>query len=175
MTLSRRDLLALGLPALAGCAVGRIAPPAAPDHLLLNGNLVTMDPRRPRAEAVALRDGKFLAVGSTDEMAALAGNRTTVTDLGGRTVLPGLIDAHIHGVSSGRINLYSVDCAVTTFARSSRGSGAARGESVRRMGDGGQVRRHEARPPAPAPRGDLDEATRTIPSSSPTSAVTTAS
>jgi len=116
MTLSRRDLLALGLPALAGCAVGRIAPAAAPDHLLLNGRFVTMDPRRPRAEAVALRDGKFLAVGSTDEMAALAGDRTTVTDLGGHTVLPGLIDAHIHGVSSGRINLYSVDCAVPTLA-----------------------------------------------------------
>ena len=116
MTLSRRDLLALGLPALAGCAAGRILPSAAPDHLLVNGRIVTMDPRRPRAEAVALRDGKFLAVGSTAEIRELGGSSTPMTDLQGKTVLPGLIDAHIHGVSSGRINLYSVDCAVTTLA-----------------------------------------------------------
>jgi predicted amidohydrolase YtcJ len=117
VTLSRRNLLALGLPALAGCAAGRILPStAAPDQLLVNGRIVTMDPRRPRAEAVALRDGKFLAVGSTAEIRELGGSSAAVTDLQGKTVLPGLIDAHIHGVSSGRINLYSVDCAVTTFA-----------------------------------------------------------
>ena len=115
MTLTRRELLALGLPAaLAGCAGLRAG--AAADLLLVRGKIVTMDPRRPRADAVAIRDGKFLTVGSTDEILALGEDHTPVADLGGRTVLPGLIDAHIHGVSSGRINLYSVDCAVPTLA-----------------------------------------------------------
>lgn len=117
MTISRRELLALGLPAIAGCAAGRgLLSATAADLLLVNGNVVTMDPRRPRAEAVAVRDGKFAAVGSTSEIRALGEDSTPVVDLGGKTVLPGLIDAHIHGVSSGRINLFSVDCSTTAFA-----------------------------------------------------------
>jgi len=114
MSVSRRQILAFG--ALAGCATavpGPLRPGSAADLVLVNGNVVTMDPRRPRASAVAIRDGRFTAVGQDADVRTLGGE---VVDLGGKTVLPGFIDAHIHGASSGRINLLSVDCAVETLA-----------------------------------------------------------
>src|SRR5690349_12498189 len=69
-----------------------------PVLLLLNGAIHTMDPDHPRAEAIAIdRDsGRILAVGDTHEMRSLAGPLTDTLDLGGRTVLPGFIDAHTH-------------------------------------------------------------------------------
>lgn len=119
MSLSRRDLLALagGSSLMAGCAAAeRSISGAAPATVLLRGNVVTMDPRQPRATAVAVREGRFAAVGRDEELRALAGPGTEVVDLAGKTVVPGMIDAHIHGASSGRINLLSVDCAVATLA-----------------------------------------------------------
>jgi predicted amidohydrolase YtcJ len=164
VTLSRRELLALGLPAaLAGCA-GVSAGPRRCDLILIRGNVVTMDPRRPRAAAVAVQDGKFVAVGSTDEIRALAGTGTEVVDLKGRCVLPGLIDAHIHGASSGRINLLSVDCAVATAAELK--------ERIRRrareLPAGGWISGDKYDDTKldlgrPILRGDLDEATREHP------------
>jgi predicted amidohydrolase YtcJ len=81
-----------------------------PDLLLFNGKLHTMNQSTPRAEAVAIADGRFLAVGSNDEILALAGARVRKFDLGGRTVLPGFIDAHSHPASSGLMHLRQVDC-----------------------------------------------------------------
>lgn len=67
-----------------------------PDLILANGRIVTVDAGFTIAGAVAVRDGRVLAVGRTDEVAELAGPRTEVIDLAGRTVLPGLIDTHAH-------------------------------------------------------------------------------
>lgn len=82
----------------------------APDLLLLNGRLLTMDPRRPVAEALAIRDGKIVAVGATAEIAPLAGAPTRVIDLDGRTALPGLADCHVHLASDAGRSVAAVEC-----------------------------------------------------------------
>ena len=81
-----------------------------PDLVLHNGNFWTVDPHNPRAQAVAISDGRFLAVGSDDEVLHLASSRSRKLDLVGKTVLPGFIDAHAHPASSGRSHLRNVDC-----------------------------------------------------------------
>lgn len=72
----------------------------APDLVLHHGNIVTLWPDRPRVQAVAIRDGRFVAVGSNEEILRLAGDRTRRMDLGGRTVIPGLIDSHTHPIGA---------------------------------------------------------------------------
>ncbi|MFT6047730.1 MAG: putative amidohydrolase YtcJ, partial [Arenicella sp.] len=61
-----------------------------------NGDIVTMDTQQPSAQAVAIRDGKIIAVGDRKEVQAQAGNNTQLIDLDGGTLLPGFIDAHGH-------------------------------------------------------------------------------
>lgn len=73
----------------------------APDLILHRGRITTLDRTKPEATAVAIRDGVFTAVGSDDEIAPLAGDHTTVIDLQGRRVLPGLIDNHLHIIRGG--------------------------------------------------------------------------
>ena len=80
------------------------------DHVIRNANVITIDPLTPRAQAVAVKDGRFLAVGSNDDIADLTGPNTQVEDLHGSTVLPGFIDAHIHVLSSGTRHVMSADC-----------------------------------------------------------------
>jgi predicted amidohydrolase YtcJ len=80
------------------------------DLVLHNGNFWTVDPQNPRAQAVAISGGRFLAVGSNADVLNLATTRTRKIDMGGRTVLPGFIDAHSHPASSGRSHLRQVDC-----------------------------------------------------------------
>ena len=72
---------------------------AAPDTLLINGKFVVFD--GPPAQALAVRDGKIAAIGETSRLRALAGPATQIIDLGGRTVIPGLIDSHIHAIRAG--------------------------------------------------------------------------
>jgi predicted amidohydrolase YtcJ len=67
-----------------------------PDMVILNGNIITVDPGDPIVEAAAVKDGRFVAVGSTREIKALAGRGTEVLDLRGRTAMPGIIDSHTH-------------------------------------------------------------------------------
>ncbi|OQS37484.1 amidohydrolase [Chromobacterium haemolyticum] len=74
---------------------------ALADLILRNGRFTTLDRARPRASAVAVKDGRFLAVGEDSEIMALAGVATRVIDLRGRSVLPGLIDNHTHVVRGG--------------------------------------------------------------------------
>lgn len=108
MTLSRRDFLgsvtALGFRG------------TEPDLLLYNGNLITVDASNPRAQAVAIAGGRFLAVGSNDEIRNLATARTKIIDLGQKTVLPGFIDAHTHPAYSGLRHLRCVDCDLRSIA-----------------------------------------------------------
>ena len=81
-----------------------------PELILFNANVITIDDARPRAEAVAIADGRFLAVGSNDKVRALSTAKTTKIDLGGKTVVPGFIDAHTHPAVAGRMHLRQVDC-----------------------------------------------------------------
>jgi predicted amidohydrolase YtcJ len=86
---------------LVGSCCGLLASTAwaqAPDTVLLNGKMVTVDARSSFHEAMAIEDGRVLALGSTRDMRARAGPATRVIDLGGRTVIPGLIDSHLHAI-----------------------------------------------------------------------------
>jgi len=80
--------------------LGFAAPVAAqaPDTVLVNGKILTVDAQFSTREALAIRDGKILAVGSSGDMRKLAGPRSRVIDLQGRTVIPGLIDSHLHAI-----------------------------------------------------------------------------
>ncbi|MEO0973794.1 MAG: amidohydrolase family protein, partial [Pseudomonadota bacterium] len=102
-TRSRRRFLA-GAGALAtGVAVGPTlgAAPKA-DLVLTDGELITLDPSRPRAQALAVSGGLILATGSNADMLALAGPEARVISAGGRTVVPGLNDSHQHPTRAGR-------------------------------------------------------------------------
>ena len=69
---------------------------AAADLLVVNGRIHTLDPAKPRATAVLVRGERIVAVGADAELRTLAGPGSRVLDLGGRAVLPGLIDTHTH-------------------------------------------------------------------------------
>jgi len=72
-----------------------------PDLILHHGLITTLDRTNPAASAVAIKDGKFVAVGRDIDVMKLAGEKTFVVDLQGRRVLPGLIDNHIHIIRGG--------------------------------------------------------------------------
>ncbi len=71
---------------------------AEADAVYQNGFVYTVDGVRSRAEAFAVRDGRYVAVGSNDDMKAVIGPETKVVDLKGRMVMPGLVDTHIHAL-----------------------------------------------------------------------------
>jgi predicted amidohydrolase YtcJ len=71
------------------------------DLIVTNAKIVTLDPASTIAQALAVREGRIVAVGGNDAVAALAGSTTRRVDAGGRTVIPGLIDSHIHAVRAG--------------------------------------------------------------------------
>src|SRR5580765_302076 len=91
---TRREFLGT----MAGTAAGFSLFPMAEEKaelVLHNGNIVTMNAREPRAQAVAISRGRILGVGSDADVLNLAAGAKK-TDLGGKTVLPGFIDAHSH-------------------------------------------------------------------------------
>jgi predicted amidohydrolase YtcJ len=79
------------------------------DRILGHGQIITLDPAKPTAEALAVRGGRIVAVGTDDEMAELAGPGTRFSDLGGCAVVPGFHDAHCHillfGLSLTEVNV----------------------------------------------------------------------
>ena len=91
---------------IAGCNGGSVdsiddsttetAATAAPDRILSNGRILTVDEDFNVVEAIALDGDRILATGTDDEMVALADPDTVIMDLEGRTVIPGLIDNHVH-------------------------------------------------------------------------------
>ncbi|WP_428105328.1 amidohydrolase [Candidatus Binatus sp.] len=99
-TVAKRLLASVAMVALVVGAFARIAPAAEPDVVYFNGKVVTLDPAGSIVSAVAVKDGKILSVGATDELKKLAGPSTRMVDLGGKTVVPGLIDAHCHPMES---------------------------------------------------------------------------
>ncbi|MDQ6611288.1 MAG: amidohydrolase [Gemmatimonadota bacterium] len=81
----------------AAASLGAQRAPAAPaDLIVTNARVYTADDAHPQAEAFAARDGKIVFVGSAREAAALKGPATKVVDAAGRTVIPGMVDAHAH-------------------------------------------------------------------------------
>ena len=80
----------------------------APDPIIVNAVIHTMDPNQPTAEAVAIYRNRIMAVGSTKEIRKLAATNTRVIDAKKRLVLPGFNDAHTHFMSGG-FRLSSVD------------------------------------------------------------------
>src|SRR5438552_2713398 len=68
------------------------------DTILVNGKILTVDSQFSAREAIAIRGGRILATGSTADIRKLAGPATRSIDLQGRTVIPGLIDSHLHAI-----------------------------------------------------------------------------
>jgi len=82
--------------ALAGAAAVVHGQQPAADVVLTNGKIITVDNKFTIAQAVAIRGDRFIAVGSNADINKLAGPNTRRVDLGGKAVIPGLIDAHAH-------------------------------------------------------------------------------
>jgi predicted amidohydrolase YtcJ len=80
-------------------AVQAWADPA--DTVLVNAKIITLDEASSVHEALAIESGRIAATGSNEAMRKLAGPATRILDLGGRTVIPGLIDSHIHAIRAG--------------------------------------------------------------------------
>ncbi|MGH3058787.1 MAG: amidohydrolase [Gaiellaceae bacterium] len=109
--LRRRAIIGLALAGLVvAAAVGASGPTVntqvraanAPDLILYNGIITTLDAKNSTVRAIAVRDGEILATDTVNgRIRALAGPGTTVVDLNGRRVLPGLIDGHLHGMREG--------------------------------------------------------------------------
>jgi predicted amidohydrolase YtcJ len=85
-------------------------PGVEPDVIVVNARVYTIDPARPRAEAFAVKNGRFIAVGLTADIRNLATSRTQVLDAQQMTVTPGFIDTHCH--VSGVAELYNVNANV---------------------------------------------------------------
>ncbi|KUF16760.1 amidohydrolase [Streptomyces silvensis] len=117
-SMSRRDAGRLLGAAAAGSLFAGATSTAASastagkaDLVLRNGDVLTMDPKHPRASAVAVRAGRIVYVGDDAGVRAFAGSRTDVVDLRGRSLLPGINDTHLHAAVY-RLNLppYALDC-----------------------------------------------------------------
>ena len=78
-----------------------MTPSDKPDLILVNGRFTTLNPQQPQAQAVAIRSGRFMAIGSKQDVMPLADNTVSVIDLGGRRAIPGLIDSHMHIIRGG--------------------------------------------------------------------------
>jgi len=104
---NRRKFLEMtGFGALAVSARPAFAAPIEPDMIVINAKVYTVDEALPQAQAFAIKNGRFVAIGSTTDMRSLATPRTQVFDAKGGTIIPGCIDTHNHG--GGERLLYDV-------------------------------------------------------------------
>src|SRR5438093_13342453 len=106
MEQTRRDILKLaaliGVSHLfGGCSMATKHKDVEPALILMNGRIATQDERRSFVQAVAIQSGRFASVGSNEQIMALRGEKTQVIDLGGKTVIPGLNDSHMHPIRGG--------------------------------------------------------------------------
>src|SRR3954471_7096898 len=94
MTLNRFRCSALFLTLASGLAQG------PPDIIYYNASIITMSSDRPAAQAVAIRGDRFTAVGSTADILKTAGPGTQKIDLGGKCMVPGIIETHVHPIGA---------------------------------------------------------------------------
>ena len=106
----RRSTVLAGLAATATAPAVASAAGGGADLIVTASTIHTVDAKVPSAQAFAVRDGRFVYVGSRQGALALRGARTRMLDLGGATVLPGLVDAHLHFLHVGQA-LHEVDLA----------------------------------------------------------------
>ena len=152
------------IPVIALCStmLSTVAQPkvasVAPDLLIINAVVHTMDQALPAADAVAILGNRIAAVGSTAEIRPLAGPRTRVIDAGGKLVLPGFNDAHVHFLSGG-FSLANVDLR---DAQSPQEMARRLGEYARKLPKGrwilGGDWDHERWPGAPLPTREMIDA-----------------
>jgi hypothetical protein len=114
------------------------------DLILVNGRIFTIDGNQPRAEAFAVKNGRFIAVGSSDAIWGLAGPNTEVIDAEGMTVTPGFIDAHSNPSGAGVSELINVNVDLRSISEIEGSTPGPRldnaGGSMDRWV---QIRRHE--------------------------------
>ncbi|MGC4083997.1 MAG: amidohydrolase family protein [Vicinamibacterales bacterium] len=113
---TRRDFMGLTAGAVAGSlghpwftptvAAAAAAETGSADLIVLNAKVYTVDARLPRAQAFAVKNSRFLAVGTNDEIKGLAGKETKTFDAKGMTIVPGFVDCHNH--AGGDVLLYEV-------------------------------------------------------------------
>jgi predicted amidohydrolase YtcJ len=87
-----------------------------PGLILYNGNILTVNDKEPRVQAVAISRDRFLAVGSDSDVLHLADATSKKINLGGKTVTPGFIDAHSHPAEAGLMHLRMVDCDLRSIS-----------------------------------------------------------
>jgi predicted amidohydrolase YtcJ len=118
---TRKQFLGLGAAATAAGLASGCVPAGddalSPDLILVNGNVLTQDDANPTAEAFAIKNQRFVAVGSTADVRNLASAGTAVIDAGGATVVPGFIDAHSHPSGAGLNELRNVNTNLGSIAR----------------------------------------------------------
>ena len=98
----------IGLLSAAPAPTGQQAPV---DLIVVNAKVLTADAKNTQAEAVAIRGTTFAAVGTTAAVRKMAGPETRVIDAGGRTVVPGFIESHVHatGAARGEVSRSALD------------------------------------------------------------------
>src|SRR5262245_16486895 len=107
--MTRRLLFTLPLPLmLVALSLTGAGAPVEADLILTGGKIITVAQAFSIREAIALKGDRVLAVGSVNDIASLKGSSTRVIDLRGRTLMPGLIDTHLHQIGAGG-NLRKVD------------------------------------------------------------------
>jgi hypothetical protein len=94
----------MGLIVLNSCSS------SSPELILHNANIYTSNPKQPKSQAIAISNGKIMAVGSNSDILNLASSKTRKINIGGKTITPGFIDAHSHPAYSGNAHLRNVDC-----------------------------------------------------------------
>jgi predicted amidohydrolase YtcJ len=103
---------------------GACEPENPADLVLVNGNVLTVDQENSVAEAIAITDGRISVVGSTRAVLKHAGHDTTKVDLDGKTVIPGIVDAHTHlrGIAAnvGKLNITEASSVVEVLDTISR-------------------------------------------------------
>ncbi len=92
---------------IASCNARQQVPEA--DIVYRNGKIYTVNDKQPWAEAVAIKDGKFLKVGSNAEMESVTGAKTQAVDLGGKFVMPGIVDLHVHPFATPLFNMINLN------------------------------------------------------------------
>ena len=133
-------------------------PSLAPDLIIVNAAIRTMDEAHPQAEALAIKGNRIAALGSTTEIRALAGAGTRVIDAHQRSVLPGFNDAHVHWLSGG----YSITNVDLRDATSPAELARRLGEHAKQLPKGSWILDgnwdHENWPGAPLPTKELIDA-----------------